>query len=157
MRPHLTLNLGLRYEYKSLVTEKNNDFSNFDFSNGDLMVAGTKAATLWSFNPAQNPITGQYQINPQPCTAQTCAQQTINLGSTSRNRSLQYPDHKNIEPRVGIAWQPFGNSKTVLRGGYGIFFDQTFGDVYFQKAANPPFVHLKEGNIVALALGERVY
>ena len=38
-----------------------------------------------------------------------------------------------------------------MRGGYGIFYDQTFGDVYFQKAANPPFVHLNEGN-VGLAL-----
>ena len=147
VRPHLTLNLGLRYEYKSLVTEKNNEFSNLDFSNGDLMVAGTSAAALWSFNPTVNPNTGQYQIDPQPCTAQTCAQQTLNLGSTASNRSLQYPDRKDFEPRIGIAWQPFENSKTVLRGGYGIFFDQTFGDVYFQKAANPPFVHLEEGNI----------
>jgi len=154
VRPHLTLNLGVRYEYKSLVTEKNNEFSNFDFSNGDLMVAGTSAATLWSFNPTQNPITGQFQLNPQPCTAKTCAQQTLNLGSTSRNRALQYPDRKNFEPRIGVAWQPFKNSKKVLRGGYGIFFDQTFGDVYFQKAANPPFVHLEEGNFAsALANG----
>jgi len=147
VRPRLTLNLGLRYEYKSLVTEKSNAFSNFDFSNGDLMVAGTNAAALWSFNPSINPITGQYQIDPQPCTSTTCAQQTINLGGTSRNRSLQYPDRNNIEPRIGIAWQPFANGKTVLRGGYGIFYDQTFGDVYFQKAANPPFTHLDEGNI----------
>ncbi len=147
VRPHLTLNLGLRYEYKSLVTEKNNDFSNFDFSNGDLMVAGTSAATLWSFNPSVNPYTGQLLINPAPCTQQTCAQQTLNLGSTPNNRSLQYPDRKNFEPRIGIAWQPFSNPKTVLRAGYGIFYDQTFGDVYFQKAANPPFVHLEEGNI----------
>jgi len=43
----------------------------------------------------------------------------------------------------------------VLRAGYGIFYDQTFGDVYFQKAANPPFVHLEEGNVgQALALIE---
>jgi hypothetical protein len=147
VRPHLTLNLGLRYEYKSLVTEKDNDFSNFDFANGDLMVAGTQAAALWSFNPTQNPYTGQFQINPAPCTAATCAQQSINLGSVARNRSLQYPDRDNLEPRVGIAWQPFKNSQTVLRGGYGIFFDQTFGDVYFQKASNPPFLHLNEGNI----------
>ena len=147
VRPHLTLNLGVRYEYKSVVTEKDNDFSNFDFSNGDLMVAGTSAATLWSFNPTQNPITGQFQLNPQPCTSKTCAQQTLNLGSAANNRALQYPDRKNFEPRIGIAWQPFKNSQTVLRGGYGIFFDQTFGDVYFQKAANPPFVHLDEGNI----------
>jgi hypothetical protein len=147
VRPNLTLNLGLRYEYKSLVTEKNNAFSNFDFANGDLIVAGTSTATLWSFNPSQNPYTRQFQINPQPCTPSTCAQQTINLGSVARNRSLQYPDRDDWGPRIGLAWQPFKNSKTVLRGGYGIFYDQTFGDVYFQKAANPPFLHLQEGNI----------
>ena len=80
MRPHLTLNLGLRYEYKSLVTEKDNDFSNFDFSNGELMVAGTNAATLWSFNPSQNPYTGQFQINPAPCTAQDLRPANPQLG-----------------------------------------------------------------------------
>jgi hypothetical protein len=146
VRPHLTLNLGLRYEYKSLVTERSNGFSNFDFSNGDLMVAGAHAATLWSFNQSVNPLTGQYQINPAPCTAETCSQQTINLGSSASNRSLQKPDRTNFAPRVGIAWQPFKSPKTVLRAGYGVFYDQTFGDVYFQKAANPPFVQLREGN-----------
>jgi hypothetical protein len=153
--PNLTLNLGLRYEYKSLVTEKNNGFSNFDFGNGDLMVAGTTAAALWSFNPSQNPYSGQFEINPQPCTPQTCAEQTIDLGSTARNRSLQYPDRDNWGPRIGLAWQPFRNSKTVLHGGYGIFYDQTFGDVYFQKSSNPPFLHLQQGNIgLALPLIE---
>jgi hypothetical protein len=110
------------------------------------MVAGNNAATLWSFNPTINPLTGQYQINPQPCTSATCAQTTLNLGGGARNRSLQYPDRNNFAPRFGLAWQPFKSSKTVLRGGYGIFYDQTFGDVYFQKAANPPFVQIKEGN-----------
>lgn len=146
VRPHLTFNLGLRYEYKSLVTEGSNAFSNFDFSNGDLMVAGNNAATLWSFNPSVNPLTGQYQISPAPCTAETCSQQTINLGSTASNRSLQKPDRNNFAPRIGIAWQPFKSPKTVLRAGYGVFYDQTFGDVYFQKAANPPFVQIQEGN-----------
>ena len=151
VRPHLTLNLGLRYEYKSLVTEKDNDFSNFDFSNGELMVAGSSAATLWSFNPTINPVTGQYQINPAPCSQSTppCSQQTINLGSAARNRSLQYPDRNNFAPRIGLAWQPFKNSQTVLRAGYGVFYDQTFGDVYFQKASNPPFLQLEEGNFAA--------
>ena len=147
VRSNLTLNLGLRYEYKSLVTEKNNDFSNFDFANDELMVAGANAATLWSFNPSQNPVTGQFVLNPQPCTANTCAQQTFNFGSSASNRSLQYPDRSNLGPRIGLAWQPFKNSKTVLRAGYGIFYDQTFGDVYFQKAENPPFLRLQEGNV----------
>jgi hypothetical protein len=129
---NLTLNLGLRYEYKALVTDQSNQFSNFDFSNGDLLVAGTSAASLQSFNPATQAYS---QVG------------TLNLGSTTENRSLQYPDRDNFAPRIGFAWQPFANSKTVLRGGYGVFYDQTFGDVYFQKANNPPFVQIKTGNI----------
>jgi len=36
---------------------------------------------------------------------------------------LYQPDYKNVAPRVSIAWDVFGNQKTVLRAGYGIFFD----------------------------------
>jgi Carboxypeptidase regulatory-like domain len=138
VRPNLTLNLGLRYEYKALVNDKENHFANFDFSNGDIMVAGTSSVTL--LKPGLDPNTGGVALNPAG---------TLNLGSTGRNRALQYPDRNNFGPRIGFAWQPFSNSKTVLRGGYGVFYDQTFGDVYFQKLNNPPFVSINAGNIGA--------
>ncbi len=37
----------------------------------------------------------------------------------------------------------------MVRAGYGVFYDQTFGDVYLSKAANPPFVSVNLGIITA--------
>src|SRR5581483_5800395 len=37
-------------------------------------------------------------------------------------RALVYPNYDNIAPRVGLAWRPFGGTRTVVRTGYGVFF-----------------------------------
>ena len=137
----------MRYEYKSLVTEKNNDFSNFDFSNGDLLVAGTNAATLGALTPRRIPTPANCRSTRSRVRRKRVPNKPSTWEAQRATARCNIPITTNFEPRIGIAWQPFGNSKTVLRGGYGIFYDQTFGDVYFQKAANPPFVHLEEGNI----------
>jgi hypothetical protein len=46
-----------------------------------------------------------------------------------------------IAPRLSFAYQPFGDSKTVIRGGGGVFFDNviTFNALYILSTVNPPF------------------
>jgi hypothetical protein len=57
------------------------------------------------------------------------------------------PTLRNFEPRIGFAWDPFGNAKTAVRGGFGMFDVQTFpanlrhtidGTVPFYQSVNGP-------------------
>lgn len=48
----------------------------------------------------------------------------------SGNEQLYGADNKDFAPRFGFSWDPFGRSKTVLRGGFGIFYDRPFDNLW---------------------------
>jgi outer membrane receptor protein involved in Fe transport len=116
----LTLNLGLRWDYRSVPSEKDNKMFWFDRSNalGGLCYAD-KALGTESVASLGGPIApsgnGFYSYCGRPNPAD---------GSK-----------KPFAPRIGLAYRL--GDKTVLRGGYGIFFDSfetreidDSGDIY---------------------------
>ncbi len=61
-------------------------------------------------------------------------------GDPGQPKGMVYPDHRNFAPRAGFVWDPFGNHKTLVRTGYGIFFQSLIqGDESF-LTDNQPFL-----------------
>jgi Carboxypeptidase regulatory-like domain len=51
-----------------------------------------------------------------------------------------YSDSWNlVEPRIGFAWDPKGDGRTAIRGGFGTFHDRIFDNLFGNAKSNPPF------------------
>jgi hypothetical protein len=106
IRRDLTLNLGARYEVDSPPADLYGRVTNFIPSLGVVAVG----------NPANIPNYDQ-SIAANPTGAFT--EPASKLGIP---QSLIYTNYNGLAPRVGFAWRVLGGSKTVVRGGYGIFY-----------------------------------
>ncbi len=109
MTPDLTLNLGLAWALVTPITEAQNRQANFDFATGKFYVAGSA-----SFGS---------------CTI--CVRSNGRVG-------IQL-DKTAFEPRLGLAWKPFGSQKTSVRGGYAIFHDSSWNQGGQGLWENPPY------------------
>lgn len=110
IRPRFTVNLGVRYEYNSPQYDIHNEITGFFGAGAQSQVFGNAPpGVLYPGDPG------------------------------TPNRALVFPDRNNWAPRVGFAWDIFGNSKLVMRGGGGIFYDIEDGALNLQFGGQAPF------------------
>lgn len=134
----LTLSFGLRWELQPPFTEKNGNIANFNPANGGLVYPDIAAKVL---PPAASVL---YSINACPGIVDTLPCSPVQTASQAGlPQGLRYTYYHNFDPRIGIAWRPFGNDRTVFRAGFGIFTVPTLGGVAYQMtgtaSTNSPF------------------
>jgi hypothetical protein len=128
--PNLTLNLGLRYELNIQPTPKLGQAADFDFF-------GTGKWIVATYKGSINLTTQQVAQYAYP----VYKDQIITTQQAGLPNKLFFNDYNDFAPRVGFAWRPFGNNRTVIRGGYGIFYLLTSGNnIVSAPIINVPFI-----------------
>ncbi|HEV7511588.1 MAG TPA: carboxypeptidase-like regulatory domain-containing protein [Candidatus Acidoferrum sp.] len=107
---NLTLNLGVAWALVTPITEAQNRQANFDWATKQFLVAG-----IAPFNGCTN------------CTR------------TDGNVGIQF-DKTALEPRIGLAWKPFGSANTSVRAGYSIYHDSGWSQGAQGLWENPPYL-----------------
>ena len=136
----LSLQIGLRFDALPHAWERNNYIGNFVpsmYAASQLPIwdngGGIDAASpdLFTFNGIPSYING-----------------TGLAGVNNFPRGAVTNDYRTLQPRVGFSQDIFGNGKTVLRGGFGTFFERLQGNDIYGAATSPPFdPSLSLGNV----------
>jgi hypothetical protein len=110
LRPGLTMNAGVRWEYGSPITELYGRLVNLDIGHGFSAVTPVIAS-----DPIGE-LTGRHYPD-----------------------SLVHADKHAFEPRVAVSWRPFPASSMVVRAGYGVYYNTSvYQTIAMQMAQQSP-------------------
>lgn len=123
-RRNLTVSYGLRYSFLRQPFTGNDQYSTFN-------------PAVYSAANGSSPCNGMWELKPGMAA---CAADGFAGAVLGPNRSLRPNNNHLIAPRIGIAWDPKGDGKMVIRAGGGQFFQRDRVAVLEAGAANTPFV-----------------
>jgi hypothetical protein len=103
---NLTLNLGLRYELQTLPSEENGQLSNFVPSLGQIVYSNASSVPNIAATLTQAGLQNYY----------------VSAAAAGYPNALIHVNPLRFGPRLGFAYRPFNNDRTVIRGGYGTFY-----------------------------------
>ncbi len=134
----LTLNLGLRYDLYQRHHEEANNATTF--------ILGPSTANSKILGPSNGLLNELYNANnPDTCDptrialAQLAGGCSPTAGGFAPSKTLGAGDHNNFGPRVGFAWDVFGDGKTSLRGGFGVAYEGTLYNPLSNSRWNLPY------------------
>jgi hypothetical protein len=129
--PRLTLMYGLRYEYNGPAYTRDDNIFSFDLSTGRIVI------------PSENARKFITPLLPSTIPFETAAE----FGT---GRSLRNADKNNFAPRFGFSYGLGNNGRTVLRGGWGIYYSHYSGNIPVTQSAGPfSAVTVSTNNITA--------
>jgi len=131
--PRFSLQLGIRYDALPHTWERQNLLGNF---NQSTYQTGPGSAPVWNTDgtiSSTSPTLYTYAGIPAYING-------INLaGVNGYPRGVVTNDYRTLQPRIGFSQDLFGNGKTILRGGFGTFYERMQGNDIFGVATSAPF------------------
>jgi hypothetical protein len=141
--PNLKVDAGIRYEYNQNMVDRLNGMSIID---GISILDATPGVNTARFIVPSDSTT----LSPNPLLS-LIPIPVVTSAAAGYNRSLLEPANFRFAPRLGVAWNPWGLSKTVIRAGAGIYPNQAAYSVITNAAQNLPFFVNKTVNTTASA------
>jgi hypothetical protein len=155
----LTLNFGLRWELLPEFTENQGDIANFlPINGGEVVVPDILLNKTVPSSPLLEANYNAFLVSMNACSLPTrdmslpCTN-VVTASQAHLSQSLRNTYWGDYDPRIGIAFRPFRDNKTVFRAGFGIFTQTPLGQLAYDFIGIPlgaPYTYSNNNNGVPL-------